>query len=63
MPRSRRIVVIIGIGAFLISAELLAFRSLNRSLDKFLFLLLPSWYLIMPQFLGTSSGTGGTGKS
>jgi hypothetical protein len=35
MPRRRRILVIIGIGAFLISAELLVFRSLNRSLDKF----------------------------
>ena len=33
--RIRRILVLAGIGAFLISAELLAFRSLNRSLDEF----------------------------
>jgi len=35
MLRSRRMLVIVVIGAFLISAELLAFRSLNHSLDKF----------------------------
>jgi hypothetical protein len=35
MPLSRRILFIVGIGAFLISAELLAFSSLNRSLDEF----------------------------
>ena len=34
-PRFRRILIIVGIGAFLVSAELLAFRSLNRSLDRF----------------------------
>ena len=35
MPRARRILVIVGIGAFLISADLLALRSLKQSLDGF----------------------------
>ena len=35
MARARRMLVIVGIGAFLISGELLTFRSLNQSLDEF----------------------------
>jgi hypothetical protein len=33
--RIRRVLVIVGIGAFLISSELLVFRSLNHSLEGF----------------------------